>query len=186
MLSARKIRHFFYLTGVMITLVACSSSGDDNKTYPKPQPKQIITSQGVSVPVYDFNNLRQMMDVYNDTVAIYNFWATWCQPCVKEMPYFNMADSAYSDKPVQIILVSLDFVEVVEETLIPFILEHELKPTVIVLDEMDPNSWIPQVDPDWEGNIPATLFKKNGHEKFTAFPITYDELVNDIEHFLNL
>ena len=182
----QKIVYSTFVAAFAIILFSCSGKGDDIHTTSYPEPTQVITAQGVSVPVYDMKALRQMMDMHNDTVRIYNFWAPWCLPCVKELPYFNMADSAYSNKPVKMYLVSIDFVENIEDVLIPFILENELSPEVIVLDDMDANSWIPQVDPVWEGNIPATLYKKNSHRKFVASPLTYDELVEDIEYLLYL
>lgn len=177
-----------YLNLILIaTLVfaACKSNNESMAADKEAIPIQLITSQGISVPVYDFQSFSPMLDYYNDTLYIFNFWATWCQPCVKELPYFNMADSAYADKPVRIVLVSLDFVENVESTLIPFMIEHNVRAEVIVLDDMDANSWIPMIDPDWEGAIPASLFKQKSTRKFMMQSFTYEELTAEIENILN-
>lgn len=180
-----KVKITALFVGLMTIIYACSSESeyipDDNKG----QPKEVITAQGISVPVYDFYGFEHMIDFHRDTLYVFNFWATWCQPCVRELPYFNAADSVYAEEPVRIILVSIDFVDVVEGVLIPFIIDNELRPEVIVLDEMDANSWIPLIDPDWQGNIPATLFKMSNRQNFIASELSYEELSKEIENFIN-
>ena len=167
-----------------ILLQACISSSEDINTEREPIPTQIITAQDISIPVFDYQAFSPMLDYYNDTLYIFNFWATWCQPCVKELPFYNMADSAYANKPVRIVLISLDFVENVKNTLIPFIIEKNVSPEVILLDDMDANTWIPMIDPDWEGAIPASLFMQKNTRKFFAKSFTYEELSEEIESIL--
>jgi thiol-disulfide isomerase/thioredoxin len=165
---------------------SCSSSNDDGliEEY-KLNPVEVITSQGISIPVYDFIGFKPMLDNFNDTVYVINFWATWCKPCVQELPYFNKADSAFSDKPVRIVLVSLDFTENVESTLIPFLINNNIQAEVVVLDDMDSNSWISRVDPEWEGAIPATLFYKKRDRHFEVRSYSFEELNDQIINFLN-
>ncbi len=146
---------------------------------------EVVTAQGKSVAVYDFHGFSPLLDRYSDTLYIYNFWATWCSPCVKELPYFNMADSAWADKPVKFLLVSLDFSENIESVLIPFMIEKDIRPEVIVLDDPDANSWISEIDPSWEGAIPATLFFRMKQRKFMNQSFTFEELNTEIENFFN-
>lgn len=177
----RLLKIYLSFSAVIIFLSSCSGSSDEMN----PEPLQVITAQGISVPVYDFVGLRPMLDYYNDTLYVFNFWATWCKPCIQELPYFNIADSAYAGKPVRIILVSLDFSENVESTLIPFMIANQIQAEVIVLDDMDANSWIPRIDPEWEGAIPATLFLKKRDREFEARAYTYNELTNVIDNLIN-
>jgi len=101
-----------------------------------------------------------------EELIIVNFWATWCAPCVKELPYFETLNEQESG--IRVVLVSLDFVEKIKERLVPFIEKHKLKSEVYVLDDMDANKWIDMVDPSWSGTIPATLLIKGQKKLFTA------------------
>ncbi len=169
---------------LMMVFVGCKS---DVETYrvEKAIPTDVITSQGVTINVYDFQALSTMFEYDHDTLYLFNFWATWCQPCVRELPYFDMIDSAYADKPVRVVLISLNFVEDTEDHLIPFLIDHNIDAYVVLLDETDGDTWIPKVDPSWDGAIPATLFKHKENKNFRVHSFTYEELVSEIEAFLN-
>ena len=60
------------------------------------------------VAVYD-NYAALEKEILSDknTIYVVNFWATWCAPCVKELPYFEQLNS--ENKNVKVVLVSLDF-----------------------------------------------------------------------------
>lgn len=127
----------------------------------------VLEAQDDRVAVYStFEELQPLFDQANDTTYVVNFWATWCKPCVKELPYFEEAVQAYKGQPVKIILVSLDFPKQVDSRLMPFIREHELQAEVVVLTDPDANSWIPKVADEWSGAIPATLVQYNGRTVF--------------------
>ena len=128
------------------------------------------------IPVYDFSGLEPILQKRNDTTYVVNFWATWCKPCVKEMPAFLKLDSLYSERKVKVILVSLDFPNKLEERVIPFVEENNIRPEVVLLNDPDANAWIDKVDPGWSGAIPATvIFNKNGRE-FYERSFTFEEL----------
>jgi len=81
---------------------------------------------------------------------------------------FTELDSAYKGKKVKVILISVDFKKEVETKLLPFIQKRKIKTEVLFLDETNDNDWIPKVDGDWQGNIPATLIR-NTSKKFRRF-----------------
>ena len=101
----------------------------------------------------------------NDTLYIVNFWATWCGPCVAELPYFEQAAKDNAGKNVKILLINLDFPS--EKTkVIAFVAKRKLQNDVYLLNAGDPNKWIDQIDSSWDGAIPATVFYKAGKKVF--------------------
>lgn len=135
--------------------------------------------------VYDYKGFEKFLNKKDDKVYVINFWATWCGPCVKELPYFEKLNTEYANNNVEVILVSLDFPKVYEKKLKPFIKDHNLKSRVIILDDVDMNSWIPKVNKDWSGSIPATIIYKNDTRKFFEQSFTYEELETELKQFLN-
>ncbi len=120
-----------------------------------------------NISIIQLDDLEQRISAQADTTFVVNFWATWCAPCVKELPYFEMLQQERSKERTKVLLVSLDFTEHIDTKLIPFIEKKALKCEVSVLDEQNDNVWIPRVDPAWSGAIPATFFvnttKKTRH-----------------------
>lgn len=136
------------------------------------------------VEIYTFNELQNILNKKNDTVYVVNFWATWCKPCVKELPYFEKLNKEYSEK-VKVLLVSLDFEEQLKTRLIPFLNQRNIESEVILLNESNPNDYIDKVSTEWSGAIPATIiFNKNGSD-FYEQSFEYDELVSAVELKLN-
>lgn len=127
------------------------------------------------VEVISFEDLSELMSSDKNTLFVFNFWATWCKPCVEEMPSFTKIADKYADEDLEIIFVSLDFFSNLEKKVIPFVKDNEIKSKVVLLNERDPNSWIPKVSEEWSGAIPGTLFINNAknirafHEKTFTF-----------------
>ena len=113
-----------------------------------------------------------------------NFWATWCGPCVEELPYFERINSESINKPIKVILVSLDFKSKLKTVVVPFITKNKLKAEVYVINEPDQQAFIEKIDKSWSGAIPATLFI-NTNKKVRSFyekEFTYEELNKTLEN----
>jgi thiol-disulfide isomerase/thioredoxin len=102
--------------------------------------------------------LEKILKRSENTLYVVNFWATWCGPCVSELPSFEKVIKEYDQGKVKCILVSLDFPSQIEKQLIPFLKRNKVSLDVAVMMDVDYDSWIGKVDPSWQGNIPATLF----------------------------
>lgn len=124
------------------------------------------------------DQLLQWKENSSDTVYVLNFWATWCGPCVQELPDFEKLNSNFANQKVQVILVSNDFSKTLETKVKPFVLEHQLKSKVVLMGETDPNTWINLVSPDWSGALPATLIisKQKNKTLFFEKQMTYAAL----------
>ena len=133
----------------------------------------------------DFNEFEPLLHQERDTVYVVNFWATWCGPCIKEIPYFEQLGVKYQESNLKIIMVSLDMPNQIESKLIPFIEKNNMKNEVILLDDPDFNSWIPVVDKEWTGAIPATLIYSNSFREFYAKEFTFTELEEIVKPLLS-
>ncbi len=138
-----------------------------------------------NVQIYDFEGIRPLLEKDNDTTYVINFWATWCSPCVREIPYFDKINSKFAEKKVKVILISLDFPNQYDTRLIPFLKERQIKSRVILLDDPRANRWIPLVSEKWTGAIPATLIYNSHGKEFYQKVFTYEELENEVLKFIS-
>lgn len=144
----------------------------------------IATSYG-QVPQLTFEDLEPRLYTESDSLYIVNFWATWCVPCIKELPEFEKINEEYSDRGVKVLLVSLDNPDHMESRLLPFISKHKLKSEIVLLDDPRSNRWIPMVDESWSGAIPATIIFTKNSRSFYEKVFTYEELENLVRSKLN-
>lgn len=135
------------------------------------------------INVIKIDDLEKILASKDKEILVVNFWATWCAPCVKELPYFESLHRENSpDK--DIILISLDFVDQIDKVK-SFVARKKMQAPVVLLDEVDYNSWIDKVDSSWQGAIPATLIlnTKTGQRKFVAKELQegqLDKLIKEI------
>ena len=138
-----------------------------------------------NIQVVDFDEFYSKIDLSSDDTYVINFWATWCSPCVKELPYFESVNKEYADKNVKVMLVSLDFPSQIESKLKPYLKKNKIKSNVILLDDSKMNKWVPRVSEKWDGGIPATLIVNSSNYNFYPNPFEKEELVTEILKVIN-
>jgi len=102
--------------------------------------------------------LSELQNIINEKgqVKVINFWATWCGPCVKELPLFEKLNQ--EDKSVKVVLVSMDYDLDPDPTKVnKFVERKKLKSDVVILAEENPNNWIDKINKEWSGAVPTTL-----------------------------
>ncbi|ESU25191.1 redoxin [Flavobacterium enshiense DK69] len=149
------------------------------------KPTRIYNSEGVKIASFDFNSFEPILHKNDDAIYVINFWATWCLPCVKELPYFEQINKKYKNQNVKVILVSMDMPKKVESALIPFVKKKKLESEIIHLDDPDANAWIEKVDKNWSGAIPATIIYNNKTRKFYERSFTFEELEKELSTIIN-
>jgi thiol-disulfide isomerase/thioredoxin len=134
-----------------------------------------LSSQNIQIVKFDA--LKQLVYNNSDTVYIVNFFASWCKPCVKEIPEFINFTKGIKNCKIKLVFVSVDFKKD-QENLLQIVQKYSLQ-NVYLLDETNENNWINKIDKHWSGAIPATLIIKKGkHKKFIADAISSETLYN--------
>ena len=163
-------------------VISCKKNTEASETkYPK--PLKVYNAGGISVDSYDYISFEKLLKFQNDTTYVVNFWATWCMPCVAELPNFEKLNTEYKDRKIKVILVSLDMSKQVESNLLPFIKKKNLQSKIVFLNDPDANSWISKVDSSWSGAIPATVIYNKNKRKFYEQSFTFESLEKEIKQF---
>lgn len=127
------------------------------------------------VGIYKIDDLTKRISSA-DTTYVVNFWATWCKPCVAELPEFEKLNFDSAKTKVKVLLVSMDFKEDLNKRLLPFLAKNKMKSEVVLLDETDATTFIPKLDERWSGAIPATLVIKGNKKVFAEKKLTLEQL----------
>lgn len=145
---------------------------------------RIATAQ--EIPLIKIADLERILQEKSEKVKVINFWATWCKPCVAEMPQFEALKANKEFQNVEILLVSVDFAQDIEKVK-RFITKKQLKNKVVLLNETDANSWIDRVEPTWGGAIPATLLidGRTNRRLFLEKEFHQNELEEAVRKFIN-
>lgn len=146
-----------------------------------------VRTNAQSVKIIKSDELFRMIDQCDEKndIHVYNFWATWCAPCIRELPQFESINNAFGN--VDVTLISIDDVDLLEKKVKPFLQKKNIKSQVVLLDETDFNEIIPGVDDSWSGAIPATVIVdcRNGEQLFFEKEFKEGELKETINKIIN-
>jgi thiol-disulfide isomerase/thioredoxin len=134
-----------------------------------------------NVTVIKFSDLEQIIQK-DDGIYVINFWASWCGPCVAEMPAFETLSNDLRLNNVKVVFISLDFKRDLANVK-KFVEEKKINSPVYLLDEPDYDSWIDKVNPKWSGTIPATLIGQGKRQEFYEQTFDYQTLNEKVRHF---
>jgi thiol-disulfide isomerase/thioredoxin len=136
-----------------------------------------LYSQNVKLITID--QLNERIKTGKDSTYVVNFWATWCAPCIKELPHFEKLGAEYKSDKLVVLLISVDFKSKLSSAVEPFVKRKKLKNEVFLLNESSPQEYIDRIDPSWSGSIPATIFIKGDKRKFVESEFTYEQLLTE-------
>ncbi len=174
---------YILLATIVFSWFGCGSVDADQKHI----PFYTQISSMADLPIYDsYDDLTRLFIKDNDTTYLVNYWATWCKPCIEELPYFETIHKTLLKEKVRVILVSLDFPDQIETKLIPFIRKNKIAASVVFLNDPKSNYWIDQVNQNWSGGLPATItyrIKETKWFKEGSFS-SYDELFTMLKPYI--
>ncbi len=146
-------------------------------------PADNETAEEVTIISSDFDKIQALANTQSDTLYITNYWATWCGPCVEEIPDFVALHNEYKDKKVKFLFVNVDDART-QAQVAPFVLKNKMQ-NVYQIPVSELSSRIGSIDPNLQGGIPVTVLQKGEvKEGFAgAMPRAFiEEKIND---FLN-
>lgn len=138
-----------------------------------------VSAQKV-MAVYKIDDLLKRIK-HPDTTYVVNFWATWCKPCIQELPAFDSLQVLTKNTNTKLILVSLDFKEDKDKKINPFLQKNGIKAECVILDEINGNDFIDKIDKTWTGAIPATLIKKGNKKIFLEKKLHLSEIEDNLK-----
>lgn len=120
------------------------------------------------IPAWKITDVINYYSQKNDSIYVINFFATWCRPCIAEMPHLQSITKKYADKKVKLMLVSLDFATFYPGKIMSFAKRKRIKADIAWLDETDADYFCSAVDKRWSGSIPATIIVNaaTGYKEF--------------------
>ena len=136
--------------------------------------------------IVDFNGYKAEVQKNDDVLYVVNFWATWCVPCVEELPHFIEINEQFKSENFNMTFVTLDGAKDFEKRVLPFAKEYHMNADLLLMDDVkNMNTWIKAIDAEWSGAIPATVFYKNGKKLyFTEGQLSKQELETLIKQYL--
>jgi len=131
----------------------------------------------VSKATFNLQNLKgeyENVENYKGSYILINFWATWCAPCVKEIPSLNNLYNKFKDeKQFKMIAINIgQSKEAVKKFLIDKSLQIEF--TILLDEKMELSDWNVQAIPttflvDKKGKI---IYKAEGEKEWDSYEFT--------------
>ncbi|MES2848390.1 MAG: TlpA disulfide reductase family protein [Bacteroidota bacterium] len=127
-----------------------------------------LSTKAQTIPSWKITDVVNYYSQKTDSVYIINFWATWCVPCVEELPYIQSITKKYAGKKVKLLLVSLDLASFFPAKIQSFAKKQNITADIVWLNETDADYFCNMIDKKWSGSIPATVIVNaaTGYKQF--------------------
>ena len=120
-------------------------------------------SETASLELIDLDGVAELSRNDSDDLLLVNLWATWCGPCVAELPELVTMHRMYRNRDFRLVTISLDEPEHREEAQ-EMLNEHHVSAANYLLDSGDLDAFAEALDPEWPGPVPYTLLIAPGGE----------------------
>ena len=128
----------------------------------------IAPAQGQKLTPVDEAGYSALLKSQAGRVVLVDFWATWCGPCRKEMPFLVSLASKLRAKGFTLVTVSADEPEQEKEAL-QFLKTSGVPLPGYLKTARDDDRFIRAVDPQWSGAIPALFLYDKSGKKVQSF-----------------
>lgn len=120
-----------------------------------------------SIQKVKIDQLLKMIDTSSMPIVV-NFWATWCGPCIREIPWFEKNVALFAVKKIKLLLVSIDFADEYPKGITDLAKKNGYRSQILWLNESEADAFCQKIDKSWEGSIPVTLMVNN-QKKYKQF-----------------
>lgn len=126
-----------------------------------------FSAKSQNIPSWKISDVVNYMNK-SDSVLVVSFWATFCKPCVEEIPYLESISNKYKNQKVKLLLVSLDLKNFYPTRIHDFAKKNNYSSQIVWLNETNADYFCPKIDKSWSGAIPSTVIinRKTGYKKF--------------------
>jgi thiol-disulfide isomerase/thioredoxin len=137
------------------------------------------------VKALKINEVEAILANKTDHIIVLNMWATWCKPCVAELPQFERFFKENTNKNVKLLLLSVDFPKDLPKVQ-AFVNKKAINCPVALLNETNPNAYIDKISEQWDGTLPSTLFvnTQNGKRLLVQQELNYQGITNYLSKIL--
>ena len=140
----------------------------------------IFLSCSTLIPLDKLNDAQIEGLPTNSKAVLLHFWATWCEPCRKEIPELNRLHQKYPG--VEFFAINLDDVEN-QGAIVPFLKKYPINFKVVLRSGQDFQSMAQSLDPEWKGGVPATFVFQDGKRIFNKIgEVSVQELDEVLQH----
>lgn len=126
------------------------------------QTREYENSHAAVIPV-TLEQLSERLKEDSGNVVLLNVWASWCKPCLEEMPALVKLEKKYADRGMRLIFIAIDDTEIIESKIKPILKKNGISfPTYILVNTPD-NMFIDSMNPKWSGALPASfIYRRDG------------------------
>ncbi|MBC7887042.1 MAG: TlpA family protein disulfide reductase [Ferruginibacter sp.] len=136
-----------------------------------------------TIPGWKISDVVNHYSKKTDSVYVVNFWATFCKPCIAEIPYLQTISKKYEGQKVKLLLVSLDLPSFYPGKIQSFAKKNNFAAKIVWLNETDADHFCPLIDKKWSGSIPATIFVNpaTGYKNFVESEMSEAEFERELK-----
>ncbi len=126
-------------------------------------PDEAPAAPSHPVELASATRIESLVENSRGRVLVLNFWATWCPPCVEEMPELASFARNHVGEEVEFLSVSSDAPSTRDTLVRPFAVEYDLPFPVYIMGVDHPAEMVEHIGIEWDGGLPATfIFNKDG------------------------
>ncbi len=140
----------------------CSTKWSDKREDARRSLERWNTEEA-TLEIIDLQGVTEVAQNDSDDLLVVNLWATWCGPCVAEIPEFVTMHRMYRKRDFRLVTISLDKLDKQEKAL-ETLMENHVSASNYILETDDLDAFAEALDPEWPGPIPYTLLIAPGGE----------------------